>query len=147
MIYKRHKTFLTYALMKLYRDAVSGWLMLAWYFYKTKQYYKSLIHIEYVLSKFTLDTLFPGTELSARQRHLVNLTAIKKQGVIRMLQLIMIDKVKFILNSTIIPLELAIEHGKDVYLCYEMPLTVYAHFLSFLCHYQLNNVLARQTSL
>ncbi|CAC5364323.1 unnamed protein product [Mytilus coruscus] len=62
--YKQHNTCLSYQLMNTNHDTVSGWLMLASYFYKKKQYEKSLIIILYALSKCTLEKLFRDTELS-----------------------------------------------------------------------------------
>ncbi|XP_063414368.1 uncharacterized protein LOC134696470 [Mytilus trossulus] len=139
--YKQHKTCLSYLLMSTNHDSVSGWLMLASFFYKGNQYKKSLILILYALSKCTLDKLIRGTELTAMQRLLVKWHLIYKQRVVRSLKFMLVDHVNFA-TSAFIPMELLIVESGFV-----IPPVVYAHFLSFLCHYHLNNVRECQISL
>lgn len=57
--YTRYNLCLSYLLMYIYHDAVSGWLMLASLFYKRKQYINSLIIIMYSLSKCTAEKNLP----------------------------------------------------------------------------------------
>ncbi|CAC5364434.1 unnamed protein product [Mytilus coruscus] len=127
--------------MNINHDTVSGWLMLASFFYRANQYKKSLKIILYALSKCTLDKIFLGTELSVVQRLLIKWTFVQKQGVVLLFKFVLVDGVSF-KNSTFIPKELLIEGSN----C-KIPPVVYAHFLSFLCHYHLNNVRECRNSL
>ncbi|VDI33852.1 Hypothetical predicted protein [Mytilus galloprovincialis] len=139
--YKQHKTCLSYLLMSINHDTVSVWLMLASLFYKEKQYNKCVILILYALSKCTIDKLIRGTELSVTQRLVIKWYLIYKQGVVRSLKFVLVDNVIFA-TSAFIPLELLIvESG------YEIPPIVYAHFMSFLCHYHMNNMRECRSSL
>lgn len=53
--YKEYKTCLSSLLQGVYHDTVSGWLMVASLFYKTKQYIKVLHVIMYSLSNCTTE--------------------------------------------------------------------------------------------
>ncbi|CAC5364314.1 unnamed protein product [Mytilus coruscus] len=125
--------------MNINHDAVSGWLMLASYFYNANQYKKSLIIIVYALSKCTLEKHLCWTEMSVTQRLLVKRHLALEQGVVRSLKLLHVDCVVL---STFIPMELLITGA-----CIVIPPVVYAHFLSFLCYYNLNDVRECRNSL
>ncbi|XP_052078030.1 uncharacterized protein LOC127715968 [Mytilus californianus] len=140
-LYKQNNTCLSYLLMNINHNTVSGWLMLASFFYKANQYRKSLNIILYALSKCTPEKLFLGAELSVMQRRLVKWHAVRKQGVVRSLRFVLVDYVIF-KTSTFIPVELLIE-GIDVII----PPVVYAHVLSFLCYYHLEDVRECRNSL
>ncbi|VDI61361.1 Hypothetical predicted protein [Mytilus galloprovincialis] len=56
-LYKQYKFCLSTLLQNVYHDAVSGWLMVASIFYKTKQYSKALYIIRYSISKCTPEKL------------------------------------------------------------------------------------------
>ncbi|XP_052078289.1 uncharacterized protein LOC127716216 [Mytilus californianus] len=139
--YKQYKTCLSYLLMNINHDTVSGWLILASFFYKENQYTKSLLIISYALSKCTPEKLFRGAELSVMQRLIVKWYSVQKQGVVHSLKKLLVDYVIF-KTSTFIPMELLIEK-----IIFAIPPVVYAHFLSFLCHYHLNNVPELRNSL
>ncbi|CAC5364321.1 unnamed protein product [Mytilus coruscus] len=139
--YKEYDTCLSYLLMSINHDIVSGWLMLASFFYKANQYKKSLIISSYALAKCTLEKLFRGTELSVIQRFTVKRDEIRKQGVVHSLKFILVDFVLFA-TSTLIPMELLIEGNS-----FELPPVLCAHFLSFVSHYHLHNVRECQSSL
>ncbi|CAC5364331.1 unnamed protein product [Mytilus coruscus] len=139
--YKQYNTCLSYLLMNINHDAVSGWLMLASYFYNANQYKKSLIIIVYALSKCTLEKHFCWAELSVTQRLLVKRHLALKQGVVRLLKFLHVDCVLFT-NWTFIPKELLITRT-----CIAIPPVVYAHFLSFLCYYNQNDVRECRNSL
>ncbi|XP_071133340.1 uncharacterized protein [Mytilus edulis] len=49
--YKRYKTYLPYLVMGLQKDAITGWLCLASYFFSVHNYKTCLILIEYILHK------------------------------------------------------------------------------------------------
>ncbi|XP_052078032.1 uncharacterized protein LOC127715971 [Mytilus californianus] len=131
--YKQYNTCLSYLLMSIHHDSVSGWLMLASFFYKTNQYKKSLIIIVYALSKCTLDTLYLFTVVSVRQNLLAKWHFEQKQGLMRSIKFVLADHVNCV-TSLFIPKELLIDGGKQ-----KIPPKVYAHFLSFLCHFRQNN--------
>ncbi|XP_063416269.1 uncharacterized protein LOC134697912 [Mytilus trossulus] len=132
--YKQYNTCLSYLLMNINHDIVSGWLMLASFFYKEKQYEKSLLISMYALSKCTPAIFCGGTELSDSQLLLVKTHVKQKPGVVRLLKFVMADNVVFATTS-FSPVELLIEANG-----YGIRPVVYAHFLSFLCNYHLKNV-------
>ncbi|CAC5364319.1 unnamed protein product [Mytilus coruscus] len=79
--------------------------------------------------------------MSVRHRLLVKWHLEQKQGVVRSLKFVLADHVNFV-TSSFIPMELLIEGGTLL-----IPPVVYAHFLSFLCHYRQNNELECRNSL
>ncbi|CAC5364322.1 unnamed protein product [Mytilus coruscus] len=124
--YKQYNTCQSYLHININHDTVSGWMMLASFFYKENQYQRCLNIIVYALSKCTHHNLFLGSTVSAMQR-------LEKYGVVRSFKFVLEDHVIF-KSSAFIPIELLIEGN-----FFAMPPTIYAHFLSFLCHYHLNN--------
>ncbi|CAC5414199.1 unnamed protein product [Mytilus coruscus] len=80
-------------------------------------------------------------ELSVTQRFIVKWFLAQKQGVVRSLKFVLVDGVE-LEASAFVPAELLIEGT-----CWPVPSVIYAHFLSFLCHYHLNNVQEGQNSL
>ncbi|XP_076070612.1 uncharacterized protein LOC143042237 [Mytilus galloprovincialis] len=132
--YKQYNTCQSYLLMNTNHDSVSGWLMLASFFYKANEYQKCLKVILYALSKCTPEKLFCGKELSDTHYLLFNSHLVQKQEVMSLLKYALIDNVIF--NTSIfIPKELPKEESGI-----EISPVVYAHFVSFLCYYHLNNV-------
>ncbi|VDI64197.1 Hypothetical predicted protein [Mytilus galloprovincialis] len=142
--YKQYKSCLSTLLTNVYHDAVSGWLMLASLFYKTKQYRKALHIIRYSISKCTSDKLFFGLTLSDVHYQSLTLLSLKKKSISYFLKLIFVDFTRFNMNSTLTPEELVMEGWKGQY---HIPSTAYAFFLSVLCHYHLNNVRQCQDSI
>ncbi|CAC5355682.1 unnamed protein product [Mytilus coruscus] len=130
--YQKYKSCICTLLQNIYHDAISGWLMLASFFYKTKLYTEALRVIMYSLSKCTFEKLYPSMELSDIHIHhqLFKLKSIQWK-------LIHLDSMIFFENSTLIPDELLIEVNNKSCL---IPSSVYAYFLQFLCHYKLKNV-------
>ncbi|CAC5425476.1 unnamed protein product [Mytilus coruscus] len=100
-----------------------------------------LMNINHDKSKCKLEKLFRETELSVTQRLLFKWHLEQKQGVVCLLKSVLVDYVIFAAN-TFIPIELLTEESH-----FEVPPVVYAHFLSFLCHYHLNNVRECRNSL
>ncbi|XP_052077206.1 uncharacterized protein LOC127715224 [Mytilus californianus] len=139
--YKQYHTSLGYLLMNINHDTVSGWLMIVSFFYMQNQYTKSLMIISYTLSKCTHEKLFREKELSVMQRLQVKLHLEQKQGVVHSLKSVLVHNVIFSIN-TFIPMELSTDESH-----FEVAPVVYAHFLSFLCHYHLNNVRECRNSL
>lgn len=62
--YKQFNTCLCYLLQNIHHDPVSGWLMLASFFYKTHQYDISIELISYALSKCTMEKICNCRDIS-----------------------------------------------------------------------------------
>ncbi|VDI34352.1 Hypothetical predicted protein [Mytilus galloprovincialis] len=62
--YKKYNTRLSSLLQNMHHDAVSGWLMLASFFYKRKQYYIALDILQYSLSKCSSEKFYHGMNAS-----------------------------------------------------------------------------------
>ncbi|XP_071147370.1 uncharacterized protein [Mytilus edulis] len=142
--YKQYKSCLSTLLTNIHHDAVSGWLMIASLFYKTKQYRKALHIIRYSISKCTPDKLFFGLTLSDIHYQSIKLLSSNKKSVAYLLKILYVDFIQFKVNSTLTPEELLMEGWNKRY---AIPSTAYAYFLSFLCHYHLNNVRQCQDSI
>ncbi|XP_052077036.1 uncharacterized protein LOC127715063 isoform X1 [Mytilus californianus] len=135
--YRQYKSCLCTLLQNIYHDAVSGWLMIASFFYKTKQYSKSLRIIMYSLSKCTVEKLFRFMKMSDSHYGLLKLKLFQKKSIVNLWKLILVDNIKFDKSSLLIPDELLKEvEGRE----FVVPSTAYAYFLNVLCHYHLNNV-------
>ncbi|XP_071147371.1 uncharacterized protein [Mytilus edulis] len=134
--YKQYKSCLSTLLTNVYHDAVSGWLMVASLFYKTKQYRKALHIIRYSISKCTFDKLFFRMTLSKIHSQSLKLLSFNKTSVAYLLKILFVDLIQLKVNSTLIPEELVMEGWNKRY---HIPSTAYAYFLSVLCHYHLNN--------
>ncbi|XP_063409059.1 uncharacterized protein LOC134692533 [Mytilus trossulus] len=142
--YKQYKSCLSTLLMNLYHDAVSGWLMIASLFYKTKQYSKALHIIRYSISKCTSDKLFYGLTLSDIHYQSFKLLPFNKKSVVYLLKILFVDLTRFHVNSPLTPYEIVIEGWNQPYF---FPSTAYAFCLSALCHNHLNNVKHCQDSI
>ncbi|XP_071128161.1 uncharacterized protein [Mytilus edulis] len=135
--YRQYKSCLSTLLQNIYHDAVSGWLMIASFFYKIKQYGKALRIIMYTLSKCTFERQFPSMKMSEIHHLLNKLKPFKKKSIVHLWKFVFIDSIIFERNSMLIPFELQIEVDQKRFF---IPSLVYACFLHCLCHYQLNNV-------
>ncbi|CAC5367594.1 unnamed protein product [Mytilus coruscus] len=135
--YKQYRSCLCTLLTNVYHDAVSGWLMVASFFHKTKQYDKVLHIIRYSLSKCTPEKLYHGMTMSNILYQSLKQQSFHKKSVGYLLKIMHVDSIRFKMNSTLIPDELLMEGWNYAHI---FPSTAYAYFLSFLCHYQLNNV-------
>ncbi|VDH98375.1 Hypothetical predicted protein [Mytilus galloprovincialis] len=132
---KQYKSCLSTLLQNVYHDAVSGWLMLASFFYKTKQYSKALYVIRYSISKCTPEKLFPYSTISDDQ--LLNLNSCQKTSFVKLGKIMLVDDIRFESDSLLAPDELQmVDSISDDLLLF--PSTAYAYFLEFLCHYHLN---------
>ncbi|XP_071147882.1 uncharacterized protein [Mytilus edulis] len=142
--YKQYKSCLSTLLTNVYHDAVSGWLMIASFFYKTKQYRKALHIIRYSISKCTLNKLFFGMTLSEIHYQSLKLLSFNKKSVAYLLKILFVDRIQLTENSTLTPEELLMEGCNNKYY---FPSTAYAYFLSVLCHYHVNDVRHCQDSI
>lgn len=121
------------SIMTLFPDGL--WLL--HFFHKTKQYDKVLHIIRYSLSKCTPEKLYHGMTMSNNLYQSLKQQSFQKKSVGYLLKIMHIDSIRFKMNSTLTPDELFMEGWNDAHM---FPSTSYAYFLSFLCHYQLNNV-------
>ncbi|VDI56111.1 Hypothetical predicted protein [Mytilus galloprovincialis] len=142
--YKQYKSCLSTLLTNVYHDAVSGWLLVASLFYKTRQYRKALHTIRYSISKCTFDKLFFGITLSEIHYKSIKLLSFNKKSVAYLLKILFVDLIYLKENSTLTPEELLMEGWNKTYI---IPSTAYVYFLSALCHYHLNNVSHCQDSI
>ncbi|XP_052083053.1 uncharacterized protein LOC127720503 [Mytilus californianus] len=138
--YKQYKSCLSTLLLNVYHDAVSGWLMVASLFYKTKQYRKALHIIGYSISKCTPEKLHHHMTMADIHYKWLKLQSFQRKSLVYLQKNMLVDFVSFVMNSTIIPDELGMEESM-------FPSTAYAYFLNCLCHYHINNVRQCQDSL
>ncbi|CAC5414215.1 unnamed protein product [Mytilus coruscus] len=134
--YKHYKTHMSTLLLSTHHDAVFWWLLLASYFYRTSQYSKALYILQYTLLKFLPEKPDKIINFSDFHSELLNLHLFRKLGFVQWWNILLLDYVIFMNNSTIIPKELEIGiviRGKVI------PSEEYAHFLWFLCEYHLTN--------
>ncbi|XP_071124084.1 uncharacterized protein [Mytilus edulis] len=142
--YKHYKSCLCTLLQNIHHDAVSGWLMLASFFYKTKQYTKALHILMYSLSKCTPEKLYSFMEMSDFHYRSLKLKSFQKKTIVRLWKIMLVDDMKFYENSCLIPNELQMELESGMYFISSI---LYGYFLTFLCHYHLNNIRQFQDSL
>ena len=56
--YNQYRTCLSYLLYNLHHDSVSGWLLLASFYYRIKHYNTALNIVSYAVSKCTTETKY-----------------------------------------------------------------------------------------
>ncbi|XP_076070766.1 uncharacterized protein LOC143042367 [Mytilus galloprovincialis] len=135
--YKQYKSCLCSLLQSIHHDAVSGWLMLASFFYQSKQYSNVLSVLGFSLSKFTPEKLTRSMNMSDIHCRLLTLKSFQKKSIVRLWKKMLVDFIRFKKKSLLIPNELQMENENGHYIVSSI---VYAYFLQFLCHYHLNNV-------
>ena len=135
--YKQYRRRLCYLTQNIHHDAVSGWLMLASFYYHMKQYNTALYIISYALSKCTPEKVYNQENLSDWQYELIKTRTVQSVGIGNILKLLGVRFVSFIHQSTLIPEEIELEVVNSSHI---LPPVVYSHFLLFLCHFHLNNV-------
>ncbi|VDI25882.1 Hypothetical predicted protein [Mytilus galloprovincialis] len=138
--YKQYNTCLSYLLRNIHSDTVSGWLMLASFFYRRQQYDISLDLTLYALSKCTLEKLYHGKYLSRILFEQMSLKTFQKKGIMSLLKIVNVTFCNFIPDSSIVPTELVIGADTNFFETHDIPAVVYAHFLRVLCHHHLNNI-------
>ncbi|XP_076071840.1 uncharacterized protein LOC143043408 [Mytilus galloprovincialis] len=141
--YKQYKSCLCTLLQNIYHDSVSGWLMLASFFYKAKQYSNALHIIAYSISKCTPEKVCL-MDMSGSHFRFFDLQLSKKTSIVQLWKIMFIDSLKFAINSQLIPNELQMEIENGIHYISSI---VYAYFLKMLCHYHLNNVIGCQDCL
>jgi tetratricopeptide (TPR) repeat protein len=135
--YNQYRTCLSYLLYNLHHGSVSGWLMLASFYYRMKHYNTALNIVSYAVSKCTTEKFFYQKNLSSEQCALIKTRTIQSMRITRVLKLLLVRCVEFAQESTLIPEELELEVGNGGH---SLPPVVCSHFIRFLCYYHLNNV-------
>jgi tetratricopeptide (TPR) repeat protein len=135
--YNQYRTCLSYLLYNLHHGSVSGWLMLASFYYRMKHYNTALNIVSYAVSKCTTEKFFYQKNLSSEQCALIKTRTIQSISITRVLKLLLVRDVQFRQQSTLIPEELELEVVNGGHF---LPPVVYSHFLRFLCYYHLNNI-------
>ena len=128
--YNQYRTCLSYLLYNLHHDSMSGWLMLASFYYRMKHYNTAINIATYAVSKCTTEKVY-------EQYALIKTKTIQSMNIIRVLKVLRVRYVNFVKQSTLIPEELELEVVNNGHI---IPPVVYSHFLRFLCYYHLNNI-------
>ncbi|XP_071124303.1 uncharacterized protein [Mytilus edulis] len=131
-IYKKYNTYISTLLLNTRHDAVTGWLTLASFFYKRKQYNTALRIIQYSLLKCTPEKLYYDMQFSDIHYELFDLHVFRNMHTVQLWTFLLLD-LMCIDNSSLHPDELQMEEKQFI------PPILYAHFLRFLCHYHLKN--------
>lgn len=141
--YKQFKVYISSLLTNIRHDVVSVWLMLASFFYKTKQFELALHILQYSLMKCSTEKLHLVTNLSHEHYEILSLNLFRRMPIAQLTNVLVLNPILF-KNSTVLPDELQLEINK---LPVFIPPVVYAHFLMFLCHYHLKNNIQCKLSL
>ncbi|VDH97230.1 Hypothetical predicted protein [Mytilus galloprovincialis] len=142
--YKQYKTCVCSLLLGTRHDAVSGWLLLASFFYTTREYRVAVDILQYCLLKCTPDKLYHVANMSHVHAGLLNLNLFRRMGIVQLSQFLLVDPVRIISNSLLVPNELRINTLNS---CHFISPVVYVHALRFLCHFHLFNTKQCQDSL
>ena len=86
--------------------SVSGWLILASFYYRMKHYNTALKIVSYAVSKCTTEKVYEQENLSNEQYALIKIRTIQRISITRVLKLLLVSDVVFTLKSTLIPEEL-----------------------------------------
>ena len=135
--YNQYRTCLSYLLYNLHHDSVSGWLMLASFYYRMKHYNTAINITTYAVSYCTTEKVYYQKNLSREQYALIKNKTIHSMSIIRVLKLLLVRLGYFKRQSTLIPEELELEVVNNRHV---LSPVAYSHFLRFLCYYHLNNV-------
>ncbi|XP_052076242.1 uncharacterized protein LOC127714241 [Mytilus californianus] len=133
--YKQYRTCISTVLLNTRHDAVSGWLMLASFFYRRKQYNTALYIVQYTLLKCSPEKLYMFMKFSDIHYELFNSRVIRKMITVQLWRFFRLDEISF-KGTRLVPDELHFHING-------LPPVVYAHFICFLCHFHLKN--RRQT--
>ncbi|XP_052078052.1 uncharacterized protein LOC127715990, partial [Mytilus californianus] len=101
--YKLYNSCLCTLLQNTHHDALSGWLMIASFFYKSKQYSNALHIIAYSILKFTDEKLICDKDMSDTRVRLPDSQLFERTSIVQLWKIIRIDHMKFTRNSWLIP--------------------------------------------
>ncbi|XP_071142279.1 uncharacterized protein [Mytilus edulis] len=143
--YNIHKRYHRLLIEGTKRDAVSGWLLYASFYYVTGQYNVTLRITEYVLSRCSPGMLFIGCSTYSEEDKLDYRNKVhSKMTLNEKMRTATVRNVLYSQHSSLIPRELQLEVNDDAQ--YLSP-TVMSHCLRFLCYYHLGNIPSRQQAL
>ncbi|VDI58738.1 Hypothetical predicted protein [Mytilus galloprovincialis] len=131
--YTQYNTYISTLLLNTRHDAVSGWLMLASFFYRRKHYNTVLYIVRYSLTKCSPMKLHKLIKLSDIYHQIFNLQLFKNMNIVQSWRFLLLDTVSLAENFTLVPEELQMIET------FAIPPVVYAHTLCFLCHFRLHN--------
>ena len=134
--YIQYRKCRSYLLYNIHHDSVSGWLMLASFYYRMKNYNTALNIVSYAVSMCTTEKVYYQKNLSNEHYALIKAKTIQSISITRILKLLLVKDVIFTEESTLIPAELYLEVVNVIHF---LPPVVYSNFMSFLCHFRLNN--------
>ncbi|XP_076084349.1 uncharacterized protein LOC143055085 [Mytilus galloprovincialis] len=129
----------------LQRDALTGWLLYASFYYVTEQYNVTLRLTEYILSMNLLDMVrldqsyYNEADVDNYRRNVhssMTLNAKMKKAVV--------DNVIFLQHSSLIPQELELDVEDEYFIVSPI---IMAHCLSFLCYHHIGDTFNRQQAL
>jgi hypothetical protein len=99
--YNQYRTCLSYLLYNLHHHSVSGWLMLASFYYRMKHYNTALHIVSYAVSKCTPEKVYYQENLSSEQYALIKTKTMQSISITRVLKLLLVKDVNFIQQSTL----------------------------------------------
>jgi hypothetical protein len=121
--YKQYRRRLSYLAQNIHHDAVSGWLMLASFYYKMKQYNTALYIINYALSKCTPEKVCYQENVTDWQYELIKTRTVQSLDIANISKLLRVSCVIFTPHSTLIPEELELEVVNNIHI---LPPVVYS---------------------
>ncbi|XP_052086502.1 uncharacterized protein LOC127723809 [Mytilus californianus] len=133
--YIKYQNIISHLLIGVHTDTVTGWIMLACFFYERKQYIKTVSIINYVVLQFT-DEKIPIDKSSLNRKQICALNMIANEKLMTSLQTLTTHTLVFVQRSLIIPTELQLDVQKHNFLIHPK---LFALFLGFLCCYHLKD--------
>ncbi|XP_063406723.1 uncharacterized protein LOC134690662 [Mytilus trossulus] len=127
------------------RDAVTGWLLYASFYYVTEQYNVTLRLTEYVLSKYSPDMVKLGMNYSSEadindyKHNVHSLMTLNAR-----MKTVVEDNIMYLPHSSLIPQELELEVKDSVFI---IPPGILSHCLRFLCYHHIGDTFNRQRTL
>ncbi|XP_052085377.1 uncharacterized protein LOC127723014 [Mytilus californianus] len=143
--YDIHKLYHRHLQECIDKDAVSGWLLYASFYYVTGQYTKTLGLIDYIMSKCVPHMLLLGLgNYSKVQINMYSHCVHSKMSLHDKIKTATVSSVLYLQNSSLIPKELQLEvkEGHVLVMPIEMSLC-----LRFLCYHHLGDISSRQHTL
>lgn len=91
--YQEYKTRISTLVQNIYHDSVTGWLKLASFFYKTKQFKIALVIIRYSLLKCTPEKQYPHMKKSGFPHDQLNIRVFRKMNFVKLWKYLLVDYV------------------------------------------------------
>ncbi|XP_063448686.1 uncharacterized protein LOC134728148 [Mytilus trossulus] len=127
------------------RDAVTGWLLYASFYYVKEQYNVTLRLTEYVLSKCSSHmVMLQQPNYSEADIYNYRHNAHYSMSLNAKMKTAVVDEVRYLRHSSLIPKELELEVEDKVF---KVPPILMSHCLRFLCYHHIGDTLSRQHAL